>query len=171
MSRKIATYENAQPVSREGLRKSAQPLTFTLGIMRAAIYRLVIFALALGFSVVAWSRDLDGKWDLKIENKNHRVVAALVIEFTGHRAQSCIAGNWLHVNVASATTEDAHFFPVSEPLSYSVENNQLTIGRNEVCDAYLMLHGPLDDEIIRGEYYSLGWDRTPLGSFTLSRRK
>lgn len=139
--------------------------------MRTVICRLIVLVFALGFSVVAWPRDLAVQWDLKIEDKNHHVVAALVIEFTDHRAQSCIAGNWLRVRVVSATTEDAHFFPVSDPLSYSVENNQLTIGRNEVCDAYLMLRGTLDDEIIRGEYFSLGWGNTPLGFFALSRRK
>ncbi|MGA8147227.1 MAG: hypothetical protein WB870_06560 [Gallionellaceae bacterium] len=139
--------------------------------MRTAIHRLIAVALALGFSTLAWPRDLTGQWNLNVEDKNHHVVTALVIEFTDHRAPSCIGGNWLRVNVVSATTEDAHFYPVSDPLSYSIENNQLTIGRNEVCDAYLMLHGTLADEIIRGEYFTLGWGSTPLGFFALSRKK
>jgi len=143
----------------------------TLGVMRAAIYRLITFALALGFSAVVWSRDLAGQWDLKIEDKYHHVVAVLVIEFSKHQARSCIAGKWLRINVVSSTTEDSQFFPVSAPLSYGVENNQLTIGRNEVCDAYLWLQGALDNEIIRGEYFSFGWGSKPLGFFALSKRK
>lgn len=139
--------------------------------MRVAIYRLITFALALSFSAVACSRDLAGQWDLKIEDKNHHVVTVLVIEFTEHRAWSCIAGKWLRVNLVSSTTEDSQFFPVSDPLSYGVENNQLTIGRNKVCDAYLWLHGTLDNEIIRGEYLSFGWGSKPLGFFALSKKK
>jgi len=139
--------------------------------MRAAIYRLITFALALSFSAVAWSRDLSGQWDLKIEDNNHHVVTALVIEFTEHQARSCIAGKWLHVNVVSSTTEDGRFFPVSDPLSYGVENNQLTIGRNEICDSYLWLQGMLENEIIHGEYLSFGWGSKSLGFFSLSKRK
>lgn len=139
--------------------------------MRAAIYRLIIISLALSFSAAVWSRDLAGQWDLKIEDKNHQVVTVLVIEFTEHPARSCITGKWLRVNVVSSTTEDSQFFPVSDALSYGVENNQLTIGRNEVCDAYLWLRGTLDNEIIRGEYFSFGWGRKPLGFFALSKKK
>ena len=139
--------------------------------MRAAIYRLITFALDLSFSAVAWSRDLSGQWDLKIEDNNHHVVTVLVIEFTERQARSCIAGKWLRVNVVSSTTEDGQFFPVSAPLSYGVENNQLTIGRNEICDAYLWLQGTLDNEIIHGEYLSFGWSSKSLGFFALSKRK
>lgn len=139
--------------------------------MRVAIYRIVVFAFALSFSIVVWSRDLPGQWDLKIEDKNHHVVTALVVEFTNHQARSCLGGNWLRVNVVSATTEDANFFPASDALSYSIENNRLTIGRNEICDAYLALSGVLNDEIIRGEYFSLGWGSKSLGFFALSRKK
>ena len=139
--------------------------------MRAAIFRLAVLAFALVFSAAVWSRDLAGQWDLKVENKDHHVVTVLVVEFTEHQAQSCIGGKWLRVNVVSSTTEDSHFFPVSGHLSYSVGDNQLTIGRNEICDAYLWLRGALNDEIIRGEYFGFGWGTTPLGFFALSKRK
>ncbi len=139
--------------------------------MRAAIFRLIIFAFALSFSTVVWSRDLAGQWDLKIEDKNHHVVTVLVIEFTEQKARSCIAGKWLRVNVVSSKTEDSQFFPASDALSYGVENNQLTVGRNEICDAYLWLHGMLDNEIIRGEYFSFGWGSKPLGFFVLSKKR
>jgi hypothetical protein len=139
--------------------------------MRFAICRLVVLALNFGLSTVAWCSDLVGQWDLKIEDKNHNVVTVLVIEFTDYQAKSCIAGNWLQVNVISSTANDAQFFPVSDALSYSVEKNQITIGRNEICDAYLMLQGTLSDKTIQGDYFSLGWSSTPLGFFALTRRK
>jgi len=83
-----------------------------------------------------------------------------------------MGGNWKSVAVVSATTEDANFYPVSGPLSFNIDNNKLTIGRNEICDAYLMLSGALNDKAIRGEYYALGLGVTsPLGFFTLSRNK
>ena len=139
--------------------------------MRVAIYLLIVSALALGFSSMAWPRDLAGQWDLKIEDKKHRVVTVLIIEFTNHQARSCLGGNWLRVNVVSVTTDDTRFFPASDALSYSIENNQLTIGRNEICDAYLALRGALDDETIHGEYSSFGWGSKQLGFFALSKKK
>ncbi len=78
----------------------------------------------------------------------------------------------MRVTVVSATTEDANFYPASEPLSFSIENNQLTIGRNEICDAYAMLSGALNDKAIHGEYYGLNLGGTvPLGFFTLRRKQ
>lgn len=79
--------------------------------MSAAIYRSILLGLALSVSANAWSRDLAGHWDLKIENREHHVVTALVIEFTAHPAQTCEDGIWLRVDVVSATTEDSKFFP------------------------------------------------------------
>jgi hypothetical protein len=140
--------------------------------MKILARRLSAFAVALGFSVSVWSHDLTGQWDLKIENKSHHVVTALVIEFTNQGAQSCIAGNWTRVKVVSAVSEDAHFYPASDALSYQLENDELTIGRNEVCDGYLMLNGPFNGETARGDYYGLAIGGTwPLGFFTLNRRK
>ena len=139
--------------------------------MKTTIRWLIALAFAFCLSAVASPRDLTGQWDLKIEDKGHHVVTALVIQFTDQRAPSCIGGNWFRVNVVSSTTDDAHFFPVSDPLSYSVDGNQITIGRNEICDAYLELRGPLNAEAIRGEYISFGWGSTPLGFFALSRKK
>lgn len=73
--------------------------------------------------------------------------------------------------MVSATTEEASFYPVFNPLSYSVENDHLIIGRNEVCDAYLRLRGALGDETIRGEYFGFGWGHKPLGFFVLGKRR
>jgi hypothetical protein len=139
--------------------------------MRAAIYRSILLGLALGVSAGAWSRDLAGQWDLKIENREHHIVTALVIEFTAHPAQTCHDGIWLHVHVVSATTEDSKFFPASDPLSYNVKNNRLVLDHGGVCDGGAFLPGALNDETIRGEYISAARGLRQLGFFTLSKRK
>lgn len=139
--------------------------------MRAAIYRSIFLGLALSISTGAWSRDLAGQWDLKIENRERHVVTALVIEFTAHPAQTCDDGIWFRVDVVSATTEDSKFFPVSDPLSYSVKNSRLVLDRGGVCDGGAFLPGPLNDETIRGEYISGARGLRLLGFFTLSKRK
>ncbi|MBS0357304.1 MAG: hypothetical protein JSR83_25740 [Proteobacteria bacterium] len=137
-----------------------------------AMRRMAALAFAMAVSTSAWSADLAGQWNLKIADQSHRVITTLVIEFTNETARSCIAGNWLRVNVVSASTKDARFYPVSDPLSFHIEDGQLTIGRNEVCDGYLMLHGPLNGESARGDYYGLSiGSRSPRGFFTLSRKK
>ena len=134
--------------------------------------RLFPLAVALSFAASAWAYDLTGQWDLKIENKSHHVVTSLVIEFTSQSAPSCIGGAWMRVKVVSSATEDAHFYPASDPLSFSIEKNKLTIGRNEICDGYLMLNGTFNGETARGEYYGLGLGGTrPIGFFNLSRKK
>jgi hypothetical protein len=141
-------------------------------IMKSRIGRLFVLAFALVSPDPAWSYDLSGKWLLEIEGPSHKVGASLVVEFTDERAASCMSGNWMRVVVVSAVAKDAHFYPVSDPLSYEIDNGRLTIGRNGICDAYLMLSGALSGERIRGEYYRFGpGGSTPLGAFTLSRKK
>jgi len=134
---------------------------------------LLVLGFVLGSSASVWAYDmLSGLWTLKVENRSHHVVATLTVKFTTQAGRSCMFGDWLRVNVVSATTEDLNFYPVSDPLSFHIENNRLTIGRNEVCDAYLMLSGPANDKVVKGEYYALGLGGTsPRGFFTLSRTK
>ncbi len=83
-----------------------------------------------------------------------------------------MSGKWKVVDVISATTKDKEFFPAAEPLSYQIENGQLTIGRNEVCDAYLWLQGELDGTTVQGSYFSL-WlgGSSPRGHFKLIQAK
>jgi len=139
--------------------------------MKNLASQLLVLAVAIMFATPARSHDLSGKWDLKIEDKGHHVVTLLVVEFTSRRARSCMSGDWMGVTVLSATTKDKDFFPVDAPLSFEVARNQLTIGRNEICDAYLRLSGPLSQDSVRGDYYSFGLGgSTPLGFFTLTRQ-
>lgn len=140
--------------------------------MMNAIRPLFALAFALAVPMGAWASDLAGQWNLNVEDQNHNVVASLVIEFTSLTAPSCIAGTWSRVKVVSASTKDTQFYPVSEPLSFKLETGRLTIGRNEVCDGYLMLSGSFDGAVVQGDYYSLGIDgSSPLGFFTLHKKR
>jgi hypothetical protein len=133
---------------------------------------LIAIAFTLGFSASVSAYDLPGLWTLKVENRKHQVVATLTVKFTNENALSCMSGDWSRVDIESATTRDANFFPVAGPLSFKVENNNLTIGRTEICDAYLMLGGALNEKAIKGDYFGLGLGRaSSLGFFTLTRTK
>jgi hypothetical protein len=140
--------------------------------MTPLVRPLFALAIVLGFSAPAGAHDLPGLWLLKIENKNHHIVTTLSVEFTAQKALSCLSGDWSRVTVVSATTEDPHFFPASGPLSFRVENNNLTIGSTDICDAYLLLGGALNEKDIRGDYFSLGLrGASSLGFFMLTRTK
>ncbi|GLQ97411.1 hypothetical protein GCM10007863_18310 [Dyella mobilis] len=123
-------------------------------------------------SNAACSTDISGQWTLSVENTEHHVVATLRVEFTNENAASCMGGEWKVLRVISATAKEKDFFPTADPLSYQVDDRKLTIGRNEVCDAYLWLQGALGGASVRGDYFSLGpGGTTPLGYFNLSQGK
>lgn len=140
--------------------------------MVKSLLRSVFILVSLFASAAACSSDISGQWTLSVENSEHHVVATLRVEFTSEKAESCMGGEWKILKVVSATTQDKDFFPVSDPLSYQIEGKQLTIGRNEVCDAYLWLQGALGGASVSGDYFSLGLGgSTPLGYFKLSQAK
>ena len=116
--------------------------------------------------------DLPGVWILQVQNPKHQVVATLKLQFTDEHANSCMSGEWKVVKVLAAKANVKGFYPVSDPLSYRIDKGQLTIGRNEVCDAYLWLQGPVGGISVQGDYFSLGLGgSSPLGYFKLSRSK
>jgi hypothetical protein len=139
--------------------------------MNAYICRLLLLIFTLSFSALAWPHNLNGEWVLKIENKNHQAITTLNIKFTKQKAAVCIGGKWSKIKVLSTTTKDKNFFPISDMLSYSIEENQLTIGRNGICDDYLLLKGALKKKVIRGDYSAMGIEGvSPLGFFSLSKK-
>lgn len=141
-------------------------------LMTKSLLRAFFAAAGLFVSAQVCSSDLSGRWTLSVENPEHLVVATLKVEFTDKQAASCMAGEWKVVKVVSATTRDKDFFPSSDPLAYRVENNRLTIGRNELCDAYLWLQGPVGGPSVKGDYISLGLEgSSPLGYFSLARTR
>lgn len=137
--------------------------------MKTTVRALLVAAIASA-SLAAWSFDLSGPWMLKIENLDHKVVASMTVRFLEADARSCIGGSWRQLLVESRTTTDPGFFPVADPLSYRVEEGSLTIGRNEVCDAYLHLSGTLGPLPMRGDYGGFGLSGgSRRGYFSLDR--
>ena len=133
---------------------------------------LLVLIIGLGLSTSALAQDLAGDWQLSIADTHHKMVATLTIEFTNKDAQSCMGGDWKQVKVVSSNALRKGGFPVADPLSYTVQDKQLTIGRVEICDAYLLLKGALKNDAMTGDYYTLGLGGTSsLGSFTLNRTK
>ncbi len=138
--------------------------------MNRATKMSVCLALALGLTCARSAETLDGVWTLRIQDLKHREVSVATIKFSNNVADSCMAGKWRRVVVQSSTTKDKDFFPLSEPLSYALEGSEITIGRMDICDAYLHLTGKLNGAAVRGAYSSTGLGgSTVLGAFTLKR--
>ncbi|MFK2891685.1 hypothetical protein [Dyella flagellata] len=137
-----------------------------------SLHRSIFILAILLASSAACSADFSGQWALSVENPEHHIVATLKVEFTNEKAASCMGGEWKVLKVISAMTKDKNFFPAADPLSYQIEGGKLTIGRNEVCDAYLWLQGALGGVSVRGDYFRLGLGgTTPLGYFDLRQAK
>jgi hypothetical protein len=100
--------------------------------------------------------DLSGLWTLRIENLSHNVITTMTIRFAAEEANSCMAGNWKRVVVASQISSNGQFFPVAEPLSYELTGDHIVIGRNEICDAYLQLDGKVNGVEASGDYVGVG---------------
>lgn len=140
--------------------------------MTISVFGIALMGTGLFLSGATGGRELPGRWILSVENPEHVVVATLEVEFTDERARSCRGGEWKVVKVVSSTTRDEDFFPMSDPLSYQIEGDQLTMGRNELCDAYLSLKGSLGGSAVSGEYSSLGLGGgAPLGYFELNQAR
>ena len=123
-----------------------------------------------GTTTLEVPKELAGLWTVRIENLQHQVVTTMTIEFTGDHAMSCMSGNWKRVVVKSHNTSDKQFFPVTEPLSYELENGRIVIGKNEWCDDYLHLKGDFRESSADGEYVAFGLGGgQQLGYFSLSR--
>lgn len=146
--------------------------------MRMTILYIVVLGMAAGCSTVQnavveedgkMPDTLRGAWILEVENLEHKTISTATIRFTDEKATSCLGGDWKRVAVESHSSSDATFFPVVNALSYELRHHLLTIGRNEVCDAYLHLSGELDDSITRGNYVAFGWGHQHKGYFSLRR--
>lgn len=140
--------------------------------MRSLTNLLKVGGLTLALLGCSHASGPSGVWSVEVNDPGGKTVTKLAIEFTGKPAKSCMAGDWKEVRIVSRSTQDASFFPISDPLSYSIRDGRLTIGRNEICDAYLYLGGTFADQEMRGDYYRLEMGgSTTLGTFKLSRNK
>ncbi len=145
--------------------KNKMKASMLLGIAAA-----IVASMLLWIATATAARNLQGSWDLRIENMKHVEVATLTIRLTDQVAPSCMSGKWKRVIVEKSKTTDPKFFPVSEPLSYQVEDDVLTLGRNEVCDWYLHLKGTLVAKGASGTYTSFGIQGgEQRGNFTLKQ--
>lgn len=112
---------------------------------------------------------LSGAWLLKVENLQHHVVTTANIHFTGDATVSCLAG-MAHVKkvvIDAYQTEDEQFFPVDQVLAYTLDNDQLRIGRYNICDAYVEIGGQLTAGHMEGNYFTSAWQTNHIGYFSL----
>lgn len=137
--------------------------------MKASYIFASLFLLLIASANAQAPDNLLGSWTLQIENTQHKVITTLKIHFTEYKAKSCLGGNWKQVVVDSYNTSDPEFFPANEPLSYELKGSKLSIGRNEICDAYLQLSGEVKESTMVGEYIAFGWGSKELGYFSLKR--
>lgn len=102
--------------------------------------------------------NLKGSWDVQIMNKQHKVITTMTVSFSNQAADSCMSGPWAwkQVLVSNYRTTDADFFPGNDQLAYSLDGNELTIGRMNTCDAYLMLSGKVTGSRFQGNYSIVG---------------
>ena len=139
----------------------------------ASLLIIIIFS-TLPVKVFAVEDKLTGTWSLSVNNLDHILITTLEIKFTADKANSCLGGSWRKIEVISSTPEKNSFYPdssmiLNQELSYKLDNDVLTIGRNNICDAYKHLTGKLKEYQAGGKYISFGWGRKELGTFKLRR--
>jgi hypothetical protein len=139
----------------------------------ASLLIITIFSI-LPIKVFAAEDKLIGTWSLDVNNLNNRLITTLEIKFTADKAKSCLGGSWRKIEVISSTPEKNSFYPdssmiLNQELSYKLDNAVLTIGRNNICDAYKHLTGELKEYQAIGKYIGFGWERKELGTFKLHR--
>jgi electron transfer flavoprotein alpha subunit len=129
----------------------------------------------LFFAVMCWSmaparaEGLDGLWRLRVNGLDHQAKVAATIRFSAESAKSCMVGDWKRVIVVAKAAEDEAFFPLAQPLAYKLDGAELTLGRAQVCDAYLFLGGQLNGTLVRGGFDAVGWGTRRLGDFSLEK--
>ena len=113
---------------------------------------------------------LNGAWNLKVKDLQNKVITTAIVSFSTEEAKSCIGGKWKKLIVKSHKSNGKNTFPITEHLSYELNKNKLTIGRNEICDGYLHLSGNLNGSKVIGKYYTFNIiGATNLGSFSLGK--
>lgn len=95
-------------------------------------------------------------WTFTIQDLAHKPVGTLRVRFTYESAKSCRAGPWKKVALEGYTALGEPSFPGTAPLSYRIEGQTLTIGANEICDAYVGLTGQLVNGHMEGDYFWWG---------------
>jgi hypothetical protein len=93
------------------------------------------------------------RWRLRIMDLQHGLKVDAVIRFAKDAAsESCMGGTWNRVVVESDTAHDKAYFPLAEPLAFTLEHGMLVFGRTAVCDGYLFLSALPAPSTMRGTY-------------------
>lgn len=123
------------------------------------------------FMTVGQAQEVGSKWLLQVQDLKHKTKAEATIRFTSEPAtESCMRGEWRRIIIEEKTAQDEKFFPLSGPLAYIVDSDSLTLGRTNVCDAYLFLSGKPDSSHIQGQFNFGGiMGSQKLGDFSLKR--
>ena len=128
--------------------------------MRIAILVLLTIAAPLGAAWLYWTYEPHGTWEFTIQDMQHKPVGSLRVRFTDQAARSCRGGSWKRLALEHFSTTGEPIFPGNDPLSYRLEGRTLTIGRNEICDAYVGLSGPMSSGHMEGDFFSFGLSGT-----------
>lgn len=136
--------------------------------MRGIVLLMCVFVSAIAAADIP--AVLDGSWILKVENAEHQVITSMTIRFAETPARSCLGGEWKRVLIDDGQSSNEGFFPSDEPLSWQIDQDELTIGRNGTCDAYLQLEARLNSPNMTGDFssFGLGGSRKE-GFFSLTR--
>jgi hypothetical protein len=99
---------------------------------------------------------LNVPWTFEIHGLQRNIIGHLTVRFTDTKAPSCIIGDWKRIEVVNYRPLGEPAFPGNDPLSYTFDGRALVIGRNEICDGYVMLSGNLADNKFSGDYVTFG---------------
>jgi len=132
----------------------------------------IVLTLAIAACAAHGSGAQRPAWTLRVKDTSNRELVIAKVRFSDEFAGSCIAdgGGWKRLIVESRQKQDEKFFPSLDEWSYMINADELTIGRNGTCDAYLRLRGKFDGIKAEGPYYVFGiTGGQDLGRFEFSR--
>jgi hypothetical protein len=134
-------------------------------------YRFFAGFVLSSLMAVSQAQELNSRWRLHVTDLKHQVKVEATIRFSGETAsESCMSGAWKRIVVEAKTVHDEEFFPLAEPLAYTRERGELTLGRTAVCDGYLFLSGKPNGSHIKGAYNAVSIGSADrLGYFSLKR--
>lgn len=141
------------------------------------LFAALISGLFSGPGIALAAPALSGRWQLDIQDHEHRTRASLSVRFSDEKALSCMSSPggtqpWQELVIESRSTQDERFFPAAGALAFVLNGQQLSIGRVETCDAYLLMEGPLSAAGATGRYSGIGENgATELGYFRLRKAR
>lgn len=135
--------------------------------------KLVTGLFVVGFVTLGQAQEVDSRWLLQVNDLKHKTKVEAMIRFTSEPAtESCMVGEWRRIIIEEKMVQDEKFFPLLGPLAYIFKGDSLTLGRTNVCDAYLFLSGKPDSSRIQGQFNFGGiMGGQKLGDFSLTRAR